>query len=66
MTLSVTGDGVVLYDGFVAAGTVLGPYSAVGFEIYTSNVGATFITNLDTGEAFVFGYDASELYFNLP
>jgi hypothetical protein len=25
MTLSVTGDGVVLYDGFVAAGTVLGP-----------------------------------------
>ena len=66
ITLSVVGDGVVLYDGFVGAGTVLGPYDAVGFEIYTSNAGATFITNIATGVTFQFAYDESELFFNLP
>lgn len=66
ITLSVSGDGIVLYDGFVGAGTVVGPFSAVGFEIYTSNVGATLITNLGNGVEFQFGYDPSELYFNLP
>ncbi len=66
ITLSIVGDGVVLYDGFVAAGTVLGPYSAVGFEIYTSNVGATYITNLANGVEFQIAYDEGELYFPLP
>lgn len=66
ITLRVVGDGVVLYDGFVTAGAVLGPFNAVGFEIYTSNVGATYITNLANGVEFQVAYDEGELYFPLP
>lgn len=66
ITLSVSGDGVVLYDGYLAAGQVIGPFSAVSFEIYTSNVAATEITNVAVGTSFVFAYDEAPLSFVLP
>ncbi len=66
ISLSVTGDGVVLYDGFVAAGTVVGPFSAVSFEIYTSDVNDTSIINVATGVSFVVSYDEGALSFYLP
>jgi cytoskeleton protein RodZ len=66
VTLSISGDGVVLYDGYVAAGTVIGPFSAVSFEIYTTNAAATSITNLDDGNSFVVSFDEAPLNFYLP
>ncbi len=66
LTISIIGDGVVLYDGFVSAGTILGPFDAVSFEIYTSNVGNTNITNVATGVTFQMAYDEGELLFYLP
>lgn len=66
ITLSVSGDGVVLYDGYVPAGTVIGPFSAVSFEIYTSNAAATSITNVAVGNTFVVSYSEGPLSFYLP
>ena len=56
----------MLHDGYVAAGQVIGPFSAVSFEIYTSNAAATSITNLATGNNFVYSYDEAPLNFYLP
>ncbi len=66
ITISVSGDGVVLYDGFLGAGQVIGPFSAVSFEIYTSNAAATSITNVAVGTSFVVSYDEAPLQFYLP
>lgn len=66
ITLSVIGDGVVLYEGYLGAGQVVGPFEAVSFEIYTSDVNDTSITNHATGQTFVVSYDEGEQSFRLP
>ena len=50
--LTVTGDGVVIFDGSVAAGETVGPFNATHFEVYTSDAANTYVTNLDTGQTF--------------
>ena len=60
--LTVTGDGVVIFDGNVAAGESVGPFDATQFSVYTSDVANTYITNLDTGTEFIMGSNS----FNLP
>ncbi|HEV2528586.1 MAG TPA: helix-turn-helix domain-containing protein [Thermomicrobiales bacterium] len=50
--LTVYGDGVLLYDGQVEAGTELGPYNAYSYDIYTSDSVNTLINNLDEGTTF--------------
>ena len=53
IVLTVIGDGVVLWDGPVAAGSTAGPFTANFFEVYTSDVNDTWITNLDVGTPFI-------------
>lgn len=60
--LTVIADGVVLFDDNVAVGTVVGPFDAESFLIYTSDAGNTVINNLDTGVDFYMGSNS----FNLP
>lgn len=64
--LSVTGDGVSYYEGTLAAGETTGTMSADQFQVYTSNVGQTWIVNEATGTGFVMGEGEGELYFPLP
>ena len=53
VVLTVIGDGVVLWDGPIAAGSTAGPFTASLFEVYTSDVNDTWVTNLDTGDTFI-------------
>ncbi len=64
--LSVTGDGVSYFEGTLAAGQTTGTMSADQFQVYTSNVGQTWIVNEATGNSFVMGEGEGELYFPLP
>ena len=60
--LTVTGDGVVIFDGNVAAGETVGPFDATQFSVYTSDAANTYITNLDSGTEFIM----SSSSYNLP
>lgn len=60
--LTVTGDGVLLWDGEVAAGQSVGPFDAESFQVYTSDPTSTVINNLDSGEDFYMGQPS----FSLP
>jgi cytoskeletal protein RodZ len=53
ISLTVTGDGVVIFDGFVAAGETVGPFDATHFDVYTSDAASTYVTNLDSGQTFL-------------
>ncbi len=50
--LVVYGDGILLYEGNLAAGEELGPFNAYNYEIYTSDSVNTLINNLDEGTTF--------------
>ena len=50
--LTVTGDGVVIFDGSVAAGETVGPFDATHFDVYTSDAASTYVNNIDTGKTF--------------
>lgn len=60
--LTVTGDGVLLFDGNVAAGDTIGPFDATSFDVYTSDFTNTIISNLDEGKDFYMGASS----FSLP
>ncbi len=60
--LTVTGDGVLLWDGDVAAGQVVGPFDAESFQVYTSDPTSTIVNNLDSGDDFYMGQQS----FSLP
>ncbi len=64
--LSVTGDGVSYFEGTLAAGQTTGSMSADQFQVYTTNVGQTWIVNEATGNSFVMGEGEGELSFPLP
>ena len=64
--LSVTGDGVTYWDGNLAAGQSTGTMSANQFQVYTTNVGQTWIVNENTGNGFVMGEGEGDLSFPLP
>ena len=60
--LTVTGDGVLLWDGDVAAGQTVGPFDAASFQVYTSDPTSTIVNNLDSGDDFYMGQQS----FSLP
>ena len=60
--LTVSGDGVLLFDGNVAAGETVGPFDATSFDVYTSDPTSTIISNLDDGKDFYMGASS----FSLP
>jgi cytoskeletal protein RodZ len=53
IVLTVIGDGVVLWDSPVAAGESTPEFTASLFEVYTSDVNDTWVTNVDTGDTFI-------------
>jgi cytoskeletal protein RodZ len=59
----IDANGWVIYDGLLAGGSTLGPFTSAYFEVYTSDAGATWITNMDVGVPFVMG--SGEMTFTL-
>jgi hypothetical protein len=57
--------GYVWYDGAVAAGETVGPFTAAYFDFYTSDVNDTWITNHDTGNTFYMGEEDGEGSYSL-
>ena len=48
----INGQDVLLFDGFVAAGTQTEVFEAGYFKVWTSDLNDTWVTNLDTGQTF--------------
>lgn len=62
VTISVTGDGVSYYSGFLPSGSQTEWYTASLFEVYTSDGKLTLFENAETGESFFMGYGLNETY----
>jgi cytoskeleton protein RodZ len=57
--------GYVWWDGYVAAGATVGPFTAAYFDVFTSDVNDTWITNMDVGTPFIMSEADGEGSFGL-
>jgi cytoskeletal protein RodZ len=57
--------GYVWWDGFVPAGGTAGPFTAAYFDVYTSDVNDTWITNIDNNTTFIMNEAEGEDSFGL-
>ncbi len=63
ISLSIVGDGVVLYSGFLGTGSTTEWFTAADFEVYTSDGNLTLFENAETGQGFFMGYGPNETYY---
>lgn len=61
--VTVEADGVVIYSGWLGAGTSTDWITASNFAVTTSNGGLTLFENANTGAQFYMGYGAYETYY---
>lgn len=63
--LSIVADGISVWEGPLAAGQTTQQYQGQNFEVYTTDIKNTHITNYASGEEFVMG-GSGEGSFSLP
>ena len=63
MQVTVIGDGVVLFSGWLGAGGSTDWYTAAQFEVTTSDGNLTLFENAATGQQFYMGFGPNETYY---
>ena len=63
INISIVGDGVTLYSGWLGAGTMTDWFTAANFEVFTSDGSLTLFENAQTGAQFFMGYGPNETYY---
>ena len=63
INVSIVGDGVQLYSGWLGNGSATEWFSAASFEVYTSDGKVTWFENAQTGQGFYMGYGPNETYY---
>ena len=63
INVTVVGDGVTLYSGWLGSGTTTAWFTAADFEVYTSDGSLTLFENIQTGQQFFMGYGPNETYY---
>lgn len=62
----IDANGNYVHDGALAAGATAGPFESAYFQVYTSDVGATWITNVAVGVPFIMPGAGEQTFDLLP
>jgi hypothetical protein len=61
--VTIEADGVVVFSGWLGAGSSTEFFSAANFAVTTSDGSLTLFENAATGQQFYMGYGPNETYF---
>ena len=63
ISVTIEGDGQVLYSGWLGAGTSTDWFTASSFAVTTTDGSQTLFENAETGQQFYMGYGPNETYY---